>query len=211
MKCEELEEALPDLLEGGASAAAKQHLRSCPACSELLQDLKTISAQARLLGGSEEPHPRVWAAIQEVVEREGLAREVADPPHRWLVVPVAWATPARLAAASCLLLLAGGVALYRNIGVPVGPGAPQPTAMVFTAAAPPMDANDQKILAAVQDREAAVRDRYERNLKNVNAYIRDAKRNVEVNPDDEDARDTLRQAYEQKALLYEMAVSRSME
>ncbi|HYX69179.1 MAG TPA: hypothetical protein VE825_08595, partial [Terriglobales bacterium] len=61
------------------------------------------------------------------------------------------------------------------------------------------------------DREPEVRARYERNLKNVNAYIQDAKNNVEANPDDEDARDSLRQAYEQKALLYEMAMSRSMQ
>ena len=74
-----------------------------------------------------------------------------------------------------------------------------------------MDANDQKVLASVADREPEVRARYERNLKNVNSYIREAKHNVEANPNAEDARDSLRQAYEQKALLYEMAMSRSMQ
>jgi hypothetical protein len=51
---------------------------------------------------------------------------------------------------------------------------------------------------------------YEDNLKNVNAYIRDAQSSVDQNPDDGDARQYLMQAYEQKAMLYEMALDRSL-
>lgn len=210
MKCAEFQKALPEVLESGGSAEEAEHLRSCPDCSGLAQDLKTIAGEARLLAGSEEPHPRVWQRIRAAAELEGLVRPApaaADPPPAWVFPSLAWASPARLAAAFVLLVVLAGALLYRNVGVK--PGASTPSAAEATA--PLIDANDQKILATVADREPEVRARYERNLKKVNAYIRDAKHNVEANPDDEDARDSLRQAYEQKAMLYEMAMSRSMQ
>jgi hypothetical protein len=207
MKCGEFQRALPEVLESGAAGEEAEHLRSCPECSELAQDLIAISQQARRLAASDEPHPRVWQRIQAAAEMEGLVRPVrpaADPPPAWFPVAPAWASPA-LAAAFVLLLVFAGTLLYRNVG-----GTPAAVSSVV-AENPGMDPNDQKVLASVADREPEVRARYERNLKNVNAYIQDAKNNVEANPDDEDARDSLRQAYEQKALLYEMAMSRSMQ
>ncbi len=45
----------------------------------------------------------------------------------------------------------------------------------------------------------------------MNAYIRDARRSVAQDPNDEEAREYLMQAYSQKALLYEMAVSHSLQ
>lgn len=212
MKCAEFQKALPEVLESGATAEEAEHLRSCPECSGLAQDLEAIAGQARLLAASAEPDARLWQRIQEAAEREGLlrpARPAADPPAIWVFPRLAWASPARLAAALVLLLLLSGALLYRNIGVK--PVASPATVAVAPTTAPLMDANDQKILATVAEREPAARARYERNLRNVNAYIRDAKYNVAANPDDEDARDSLRQAYEQKALLYEMAMSRSMQ
>lgn len=213
MKCAEFHKALPEVLESGGSAEEAEHLRSCPECSGLAQDLETIAGQARLLAASAEPHPRVWQRIQEAAARERLvrpARPAADPPPAWVFPSLAWVSPARLAAALVLLLVLSGALLYRNLGVNQG-ASPRAGVAQVPGTAALMDANDQKILATVAEREPEVRARYERNLRNVNAYIRDAKHNVETNPDDEDARDSLRQAYEQKALLYEMAMSRSMQ
>jgi len=51
---------------------------------------------------------------------------------------------------------------------------------------------------------------YAANLKDVNAYIRDAKQTVDQNPNDEDAREDLLQAYQQKNMLYDMALERSL-
>lgn len=210
MKCEEFQKALPKVLEGEAGAEEAAHLRSCSECSDLAQDLQAITREAGLLAASVEPHPRVWQRIRAAAELEGLVHSepaaadpaAADPPPVWVLPRFAWASPA-LASAFVVLLLVAGALLYRNI--PVTPSA-APT--VAEAPAPAMDANDQKVLASVADQDRA---RYERNLKNVNAYIREAKRNVEANPDDEDARDSLRQAYEQKTLIYDMAMSRSMQ
>jgi hypothetical protein len=214
MKCREFHQALPEVLESGAGAEEAEHLRSCPECSGLAQDLQAIAKQASLLSASEEPHSRVWERIREAAELEGLVRPVepvrpaADPPPVWVLPSLGWRSPA-LATAMVVLLVFAGALLYRNVGPK--PGAVSVGVTQAPATTPAIDAEDQTVLASVQDREPEVRARYERNLKNVNAYIRDAKRNVEANPDDEDARDSLRQAYEQKAMLYEMALSRSMQ
>jgi len=216
MKCGEFQKALPEVLESGASPEEAEHLRACPECSGLAQDLNHIAEQARRLAASDEPDPRVWQRIRAAAELEGLMRPasaaadppaVADPAPAWVFPRLTWASPA-LATAMVLLLLVAGTLLYRNIGTQPGPPA---VSVAESPAAAPMDANDQKVLASVADREPEVRARYERNLKKVNAYIQEAKRNVEANPDDEDARDSLRQAYEQKAMLYDMAMSRSMQ
>jgi DNA-binding SARP family transcriptional activator len=52
---------------------------------------------------------------------------------------------------------------------------------------------------------------YEKSLRSVNSYISDARKSVDADPSDEDAREQLMQAYEQKAALYEMAMSRAGE
>jgi hypothetical protein len=52
---------------------------------------------------------------------------------------------------------------------------------------------------------------YEDSLKSVNAYIVDAKKTVEDNPEDSAAQRQLMDAYDQKAMLYEMATVRSLQ
>ena len=51
---------------------------------------------------------------------------------------------------------------------------------------------------------------YAANLQNVNAYIRDAEQTVQSDPNDEEAQHSLMAAYEQKAMVYEMALDRSL-
>ncbi len=51
---------------------------------------------------------------------------------------------------------------------------------------------------------------YEDNLCSVNAYIHDAELSVQQDPTDQEARQYLMEAYEQKAMLYDMALNRSL-
>jgi hypothetical protein len=44
----------------------------------------------------------------------------------------------------------------------------------------------------------------------VNDYIKDAKSVVDANPDDEDARRSLMEAYQEKSMLFELAMDRSL-
>ena len=56
-----------------------------------------------------------------------------------------------------------------------------------------------------------VRGAYEANLKEVNAYISDAKKALDDNPHDAAAQEYLVDAYQQKTMLYEMAVMHSQQ
>ncbi len=51
---------------------------------------------------------------------------------------------------------------------------------------------------------------YADNLRHVNEYIQDAKVIVAANPNDEEARRSLMEAYQQKAMLFELAMDRSL-
>ena len=84
MNCMEFQNALPDLLDGGAAPEVEEHPKSCTACAGLVADLKEISAQARLLAASEEPGEHVWARIMESVESDALGHTEVPAPLRAL-------------------------------------------------------------------------------------------------------------------------------
>jgi hypothetical protein len=55
-----------------------------------------------------------------------------------------------------------------------------------------------------------MRQEYADNLRHVNEYIHDAKDIVASNPNDEEARRSLMEAYQEKAMLFELAMDRSL-
>ena len=71
------------------------------------------------------------------------------------------------------------------------------------------DNQDQQLLAAIAVLAPEMRQSYEQDLRNVNAYISDERKSVDTDPDDEDARQALNEAYREKAMLYEIAVQHS--
>lgn len=206
MNCEEFQRVLPYIIEGGGKAEEEAHLKSCPACSDLVQDLKYIAEQAKLLAPLEEPGPWVWAGIRSSLEREGLVRPAAGTERfgPLMVLPARWGTAGRLAAFAALLLIAVALIFYRS---------PQEKRVAVAPAAPAVavDDDDLQLLATVQQSAPAMLATYQDNLKSVNTYIADAQRSVKQDPEDEQARDYLLQAYHQKAMLYQMALSRSLE
>jgi predicted anti-sigma-YlaC factor YlaD len=85
MTCSEVERVLPELLDGAPDgvrgtfhADFDAHVKSCPACSDLVSDLKLIASEAGRLAASEEPAPRVWVRIAAQLRAEGLIREPAE-------------------------------------------------------------------------------------------------------------------------------------
>ncbi|HXZ80665.1 MAG TPA: hypothetical protein VEG30_12090 [Terriglobales bacterium] len=215
MNCAEFQKVLPDMLEGAKDAAQEAHLRSCPACSELVADLNFITHEAKRLLPSYDPHPRVWEGIRAQLEREGLISEVPVTPHRMISFShpaVPW-----LATAAAMLLLAFGGFLYRRDLVSgqnlarVGTAAPtlDRNRGVLTAQGP--NSEDEQLVRQIAAENPSLRDTYEDNLRLVNAYISDAEQSVQQNPNDEEARQALIRAYDQKAMVYQMGLSRSME
>jgi hypothetical protein len=77
MTCAEFQEVLPYIFESGGDASEMEHLKTCPICSDLVQDLRYIADQAKLLLPLRDPSPQVWDNIQNKLEVEGLVRPQA--------------------------------------------------------------------------------------------------------------------------------------
>jgi hypothetical protein len=91
----------------------------------------------------------------------------------------------------------------------VGPSARHSAeSAVASAVEPEASAEDQQFLSEVSTRAPSMRATYENQLRAVNADIRETQAYVDQNPGDVDARQHLMDAYEQKALLYQIALDR---
>ncbi|HEX5434717.1 MAG TPA: hypothetical protein VFY05_10805, partial [Candidatus Angelobacter sp.] len=75
MNCQQFQEVLPYIIESGGNQEEEEHLRACPACAELVQDLRYIADQAKLLLPMHDPNPRVWNNLEQSLQHEGLLSE----------------------------------------------------------------------------------------------------------------------------------------
>jgi hypothetical protein len=188
----------------------EDHVYFCPGCSGVREDLNEISEQARLLQASDEPSPRIWNSIEIALRNEGVVRELGPSvkparliPPRWRL---AWVVPA---AALAMLILA--TALFQRGGAPqqVAVGSPVAPALSQVADSS-LQAEERELVRAVGERAPALKAGYEADLKVVDAYISDAEQSAKANPQDEVAQQYLRSAYDQRAMIYEMAMNRSI-
>jgi len=214
MTCNEFVRVLPEL-EGGHTIEQQQHLRTCPRCAELVAELNAITEQARLLRTAEleEPSPRVWNSIEIALRQEGLIREPQPAVVSARLSPrrrLAWLVPAMAA-----LLVVLGLLVYEKGGVqPQVATAPVPVAtsdVASVATADSMPPEEQQLLSLVEARTPALRQSFESDLRAVDSYIRDAEQSARNNPNDEIAQQHLMNAYEQRAMVYEMALDRNLQ
>lgn len=77
-----------------------------------------------------------------------------------------------------------------------------------TSGATEVNSEDQQFLSVVSTRAPSMRATYEKQLRDVNAEIREVQAYLRQNPGDQDARQHLMDAFEQKALLYQIALDR---
>jgi hypothetical protein len=205
MNCVELQESLAEE-ESVANLDQRAHLRACPACSALVTELNQIVAAASQLQALNEPSPRVWNSIEIALRQEGLIRpQRAGRP----VVPSfgsRWGVARWLVPAAAMLLLAVGIYVRRE-------SLPNQLAQHAAATAPaanPSDLNDEDLMQEVAANSPAMMPQYTESLRQVNESIRDAQGVVDESPNDEDARRSLMDAYQQKSMLFEMAMDRSL-
>ena len=214
MNCAEFQRVLPETMENGGNAEHKAHLNSCAECAGLVSDLNAISQTARLLRASEEPSPRVWNSIEISLKKEGLIRQPQPDPA--LIGRSSWLwSPAWLVPVAAALVIAFGVIVYQR--------GPAPQVAEQTPATVPMQSanlrsggngahidDDEQVLEAIGSRSPTMRAEYAANLQNVNDYIRDAEESAQADPNDEEAQQSLMDAYDQRAMVYDMALDRSM-
>jgi hypothetical protein len=208
MNCVELQESLAEV-EDGSSVEQSTHLKTCPACSELVEELRLIVETAGALQACDEPGPRVWNSIEIALRREGLIRPQGTSQDRGTLIPsfsARWGWKRWLVPAAAMLLLAVGIYERRQSL----PNPSEQEAALVTPLANPSGLNDEDLIQEVAANAPAMQSQYEENLRRVNEYIRDAQGVVNENPNDEDARRSLMDAYQQKSLLFEMAMDRTL-
>src|SRR5215470_19918161 len=114
MNCHKFQEVLPYIIESGGSEEEEGHLQTCPHCAELVQDLKYIATQAKLLLPLHDPSPRVWTGIQQALHSQGLIPEgrtslrgqimtFPAPAKSW--TPLGWIMAATAVLAFSFLLI----------------------------------------------------------------------------------------------------------
>lgn len=205
MNCVELRQSLA-VVEDGRSVQQRAHLRACPACSALVRDLNLIVTTAGQLRAADDPSPRVWNAIEIALRQEGLIRPVRAARPLVPSFGERWGAARWLVPAAAMLLLALGI--YVRHEAP--PNQLVRQASVATPVANPSDLNDDDLMQEVADNTPEMKTQYAENLRQVNESIRDAQGLVDEAPNDEDAERSLMDAYQQKSMLFELAMDRSL-
>ena len=88
MQCSEIETVLENEGLSPLPEAVRSHVVSCNACSNLIADFSAIVSAAETLPAEVEPPTRVWVALRNQLEAEGVIKtgaavRVAEPAS-WL-------------------------------------------------------------------------------------------------------------------------------
>jgi len=204
MNCVELQHSLTEIEDGG-SAAQRSHLKTCRECSTLVAELNLIAASAIELREANEPSPRVWNSLEIALRKEGLIR---PQPAGHSLLPTftsRWGWARWLVPAAAVLLIALGAYVRQHSQLPqiaknIIPASDKSVAGL----------NDADLIQEISEQPPAMKAQFTENLSRVNQYIEDAQGTVDANPNDEDARRSLMDAYQEKAMLFELAMDRSL-
>jgi hypothetical protein len=215
MTCVELQESLAEI-EDGTNTAQLAHLKTCRECSTLVNELLVIASSAAELREANDPSPRVWNSIEIALRQEGL---IHPPRPNRSLIPWSgsrWAWTRWAAPVAALLLITVGIWMRETSHT---------TDLAKTVPAPQTRTSDPEV-AAMNDGNDGLKDddllkevatlspamqlQYTDNLHRANEYIRDAKSVVDQYPNDAEARRSLLEAYQQKAMLFELAMDRSL-
>jgi hypothetical protein len=208
MNCQQFQEVLPYIIESGGSAEQEEHLRSCPACAELVRDLRYIAEQAKLLLPMHDPNPRVWNNIEQSLHQEGLLAEGRMSPRGQITnYPTAtetksWTPVGWVMALAAMIVFAAVLINYKPHLPPA-----QVTAQNSGAQSAQLESDDQQVISQMSQQDEGVRKAYEDGLKEANAYISDAEQAVKQDPQDAAAQEQLLEAHQQKEMLYQMATA----
>jgi hypothetical protein len=213
MTCVELQESLTEI-EDGTSAAQLAHLNACRECSALVQELLTIASSAVQLREASDPSPRVWNSIEIALRQEGLIH--APRPNRSVIPSFGsrWTWTRWAAPVAALLLIAAGIWVRQSSNSGTTSKIAPP--VIHKSDTDPEikgmndGLKDEDLQQEIATLSPAMQQQYTDNLHRVNESIQDAKSVVDQYPNDAEARRSLLEAYQQKAMLFELAMDRSL-
>jgi hypothetical protein len=212
MNCREFLNQSERWMEGDRAPEAREHAMACEHCRALVEDLDEIRLFAPQLAATEAPPDRLWTSIRAQLEREGLVREPGwmERLGGWVRVsarPVATAAAAALALALIALTVATRVQTPR----PLTPGpawlsSDQPE---LSSIDKQLDHAERGAIRSMRTPDPAVREALQENLMIIDRQIARCEKTLEQAPSDENTRDYLYDAYQQKAELLNMMAERS--
>lgn len=217
IKCEEFLSRLEPWIEGERHADVQAHLRNCPHCHAIVNDLNAIQAQARSWSSSETDAPeRVWTALREQLEKEGLIRDtVLDSKRsgreaasaRWPWGLFGGVPRPVLAGAYLAALIAVAFALSGPIHKKVNEEKwLEGTRISTSPLRAELNTAEQNSALSLASSNSDVSASLHQNLAIVDNYIALCEKSVREDPQNEIARDYLYEAYRQKAdLLAQMS------
>ena len=210
--CNEFLDRLGDWMEGERSAEARAHLRTCSECRSLADDLEAIAQTAPSIALDDpEPSPRIWLAVRAQLEEESLIhshrRMPARDSHSWFDAVFAAIPRPVLAGAYLAALIAFGAALTgtgtRHANDARWLTRTEDSTQPLNAQ---LDTAEQDTYLAMKNVDPVVAASLHKNLAIVDNYIALCEKSVREDPQDENARDYLYDAYQQKAdLLAQMS------
>ncbi len=207
MQCSEFEAALEQTSGQPLPAEAAAHFAQCRSCRALTADLETITRLARELAEPlEEPPARIWVQLRAELEAEGIIRTAVpekvtslQPQGRFAVILAWMRRPALIATYAAIMVLAAAVVWEQ-----FPPEAPQP--IVPTAAEYGLDRLETQTVNDLESASPEVNTAVRKDLDVVNKFIAECEKAVREEPQNEDARQYLYGAYQQKAELLAVAM-----
>lgn len=210
MNCVELRESLA-VVDDGTGVEQRAHLRLCRECSALVAELNSIAHAAVELRAADEPDPRVWKSIEASLRREGLIRPQRTSRSLLPSFGSPWGMARWLVPAAAALLIVIGLYVRPHVRQDVASNPPAPVVSANGPELALVGLNDDDLMQEVDQQNPAMKEQYAENLRRVNQYIQDAKTVVAAEPNDDEARRSLMEAYQEKAMLFELALDRSLQ
>ena len=197
-------------------------MEDCAACRALSADLGAIRDAALELSTAEEAPPeRVWIALRNQLEAEGLIRESQPVSRATAPARSSWWSPFQRPAIAGAFL---GVLLAASGAIGFLSNAPQVSVQSQISpqqeVSPTLTADNvfkeesltvgSDSVPGLQRQDTAVTQSIRRNLQLVDNLIAICEKSVREQPDNQMARDYLYGAYQQKAELLATAMNRGM-
>ena len=190
MNCQQFQETLPYIIESGGGGEDESHLQECESCASLVQDLRYIAEQAKLLLPMHDPNPRVWNNIEQSLQKEGLLPEGRMPllghtqknptsqtqAKSW--TPLGW-----VMALTALIIFAALLINYKPKSLQQTTLSAQNSAADSTQ----FNSDDQQLISQLSQQSPEAQRTYEASLRDVNAYIADAEQAAKSDPSDASA------------------------
>src|SRR5438270_1250269 len=209
MNCQQFQEVLPYIIESGGKPEEEEHLKTCPACTALVDDLRYIAEQAKLLLPMHDPNARVWNNIEQSLQQEGLLPEgrMSRLGHitKTSTQTKSWTTLGWAMALTATIVFAVVLTNYKPQQLPSSQLSAQNTSEPSS-----MNGDDQQLVSQLAQADPDARGAYESSLREVNSYIADAQEAAHQDADDTSAQQLLLTAYQQKERPYQMAIARRL-